>query len=341
VRLLPLYYVVLGAYCALILGLRLADPAAIEAFRERLPGYLLYCSNVYRSIEGPFSHAWSLAYEEQFYFVFGLAMAFAPRRLLVGVAAIASVLYLAPLAAAGAWDPRTNAVLRGLLFFPPSIVHGVLVGFVLATASGHRAASRLARPWISAALLAATIGLLCVERIRARPSSEGLVMLVIALLVTSCVLQPSLPVLGGRALSYVGKISYGIYLQHVLCRHVFVKASGAEHPAVVLAGMLAISIPLAHLSYRYFEAPLMRRCAPLCPRAGAAALRAERDRHAVRRVEQRTARRDVAVLALEVPGRSRREAEPRVRREVDLSHAGARRAQLLRRQDAVDLPPDA
>lgn len=262
VRLLPLYYLVLGAYCLLILGLRMADPAAIDAFRERLPGYLAYCSNVFATIEGPFSHAWSLAYEEQFYFVFGLAMAFCPRRVLVGVASVAGLLYLAPLATLGAWDPRTNTLLRGLCFFPPSIVHGVLIGFVLNTAGGFQRATVLARRWIAVVLLVATLALLCAPRIRARPESEALVMLVMALLVTSCVLQPSLPVLGGRALSYIGKISYGIYLQHVLCRHVFVKLTGAEHPGIVLAGMLALSIPLAHLSFRYFETPLMRYFAP-------------------------------------------------------------------------------
>lgn len=270
VRLLPLYYVVLGAYCVLILGLRMSDPAAIEAFRERLPGYLIYASNVLAPIEGPFSHAWSLAYEEQFYLVFGLAMGFLPRALLVGLAGVLGALYLAPLATFGAWDPKSVGVLRALLFFPPSIVHGVCLGFLLSSAAGYRAACALARPAIAFTLLAITFALLATRGIRATPALECLPVLSIALLVTSCVLQRELPILGGRALSYVGKISYGIYLQHVLCRHVFVKLTGIENPWLVLLGMLALSVPIAHLSYQYFEAPLMRRFAPyLSTRAAA------------------------------------------------------------------------
>lgn len=272
VRLFPLYYVVLGVYCALILGLGMADPAAVGAFRERLPGYLVYASNVFASIEGPFSHAWSLAYEEQFYLVFGLAIGFVPRALLVGVAAALGLLYLAPLATWGAWDPKHVGWLRALLFFPPSILHGVCLGFLLSSAAGFRAASVLARPWIAFGLLAVTFALLATSGIRSTAARECLPVLAIALLVASCVLQRGLPVLGGRALSYVGKISYGIYLQHVLCRHVFMKVTGVEDPWIVLLGMLALTIPIAHVSYRYFETPLIRRCAPrLSARSSSAA----------------------------------------------------------------------
>lgn len=59
-----------------------------------------------------------------------------------------------------------------------------------------------------------------------------------------------------RPLAYIGTISYGVYLLHKFSMHVALKL-GAEGLTYFAASLLG-SIAIARLSYKYFEAPLLR-----------------------------------------------------------------------------------
>jgi len=259
VRLLPVYYAVLLVYAWLVWGSGLVHGEARALFDERWWSYVFYYSNFVLPIEGPYSHAWSLAVEEQFYLVFGCAMVFLPRKLLVALTALLAVLTTLPL---GQYVGAGQPYVRAFAHLPPSLVHGVAIAFALDTWRGFAAAQQLARPAVVWSALALGSGLLAIPDVRSRPWILALFLLAVVVLITSAVLQERLTLLGGQALSYIGKISYGIYLQHALCRHAFEKVTGIEEPWIVLLGMTALTLPLAHLSYRYFEQPLIRRFAP-------------------------------------------------------------------------------
>ena len=66
-RILPLYYLTLGLYCVLLLGLKI-QPERAEFFRHALPYYAFYFPEyIHLNHPGPFSHSWSLGIEEKFY----------------------------------------------------------------------------------------------------------------------------------------------------------------------------------------------------------------------------------------------------------------------------------
>ena len=74
-RIYPLYLVVLGTYCVLILGLGMGDDRR-ASFVHSLPYYLAFLPEQallgWHGVEPPFAGAWSLGIEEKFYFVWPL-----------------------------------------------------------------------------------------------------------------------------------------------------------------------------------------------------------------------------------------------------------------------------
>jgi peptidoglycan/LPS O-acetylase OafA/YrhL len=87
----------------------------------------------------------------------------------------------------------------------------------------------------------------------------------LAMLVVACCMREDhalAPLLQLPILAYLGTISYGLYLLHMLCRSVVIKAlafTGVELGAFsyFLATLLP-SIVVAGLSYRYFESRFLR-----------------------------------------------------------------------------------
>jgi len=95
------------------------------------------------------------------------------------------------------------------------------------------------------------------------PHKAGLDALLAYILMGVVVWQGSVgtpwPIIGGKALVFVGRISYGIYLFHMLCQNIVQKLPVIrESPAAAFVLATPLTLLLASLSYRYFEAPFLK-----------------------------------------------------------------------------------
>jgi peptidoglycan/LPS O-acetylase OafA/YrhL len=76
-------------------------------------------------------------------------------------------------------------------------------------------------------------------------------------LVVACAIRPDHPlrhVLANRPIRYIGTISYGMYLLHVLALNFARRVIVPGKPAIVAFGVaLPVTVLIAGISYRYFE----------------------------------------------------------------------------------------
>jgi peptidoglycan/LPS O-acetylase OafA/YrhL len=261
VRLLPLYYLLLAVQTFLVFGVHLYREEIVELFRSKLPGYLFYFSNwLPTSTQGPFFCAWSLAVEEQFYLAFGFLLVFASRRYLIAAIGAMLLLKAAVLQFLGPLD-TTTSVGRVVLSYQEPILLGVLLAFALNSRRGHALFSRwVGRSWTLGALGIALFVWLSARPIRSLGTFDiQLLYVLITLIVAGLVLRKPTPVLGGPALTYVGKISYGIYLFHMFFLAIVVRLAGARNATICFLVAGTLTLLAASFSYRFFEAPIIRR----------------------------------------------------------------------------------
>lgn len=254
-RILPLYYLVLAVYCALILFARL-QPDRLEAFQRALPFYTFYFSEFphYMRFRAPFDLSWSLGIEEKFYLVwpalaFGL-LAVIRSRLMVAVG-----LLLVTLLLPSSWGPTVFLRPYGLILL------GCVVALVLHAPDGFNALRRLG-PF----QLPLLIGLLLSCVLVPEPKQwEIIVALMSALLLIATLVQPEgriARMFSTAPLVKVGGISYGIYLIHQLCLNAVERVIPATW-GMVGGTLLAIvggaaSIAAALLLSRFVEQPLIK-----------------------------------------------------------------------------------
>lgn len=94
-----------------------------------------------------------------------------------------------------------------------------------------------------------------------RSTPEQLAQLLMVLLIGClCIRERTAlhPVLSWRPLAYVGKISYGIYLMHMLCANVARRAIGERFGVALFCLTVVTVILVASISYRWLEKPLLR-----------------------------------------------------------------------------------
>jgi peptidoglycan/LPS O-acetylase OafA/YrhL len=265
-RIFPLYYAVLLLYVVLVAALERNSPAGRDFFAN-LPYFATYTSNLFVALDGRviFYFSWSLAAEEQFYLIWPLLLMklrSAGRALaMIGCVIVALVVLEVVLRPAAAL-PMAEAALRFVRGVPLAIVAGVAFALMMHERRAFAALWSLlaGSRWHSFGWLLVALGAtLWPDTPWAAPHLAG------ACLVASCVMREDhvlSPVLGSRSFVYVGSISYGLYLLHMLCKGAWVKvleALGVEGGAATLFfGTFALALVVAGLSWRYFESYFLR-----------------------------------------------------------------------------------
>jgi peptidoglycan/LPS O-acetylase OafA/YrhL len=259
-RIFPAYYAVIVVYAVLVFLVDRHSAAGIRFF-SNLPYFLTYTSNWYvikanwflgyeRII---FYYAWSLATEEQFYLFWPSVVRIARR----WYAPIAFMILLMACGEVSRWaiatrrlDPSPLAV-RMISSVATPICMGCLAAYLLHREAGYRFARRIAGQSWSAPLAVVFLVAVC--------SFEAPMLLVAAamtFLVTACVVRPDNAlrrVLEQRVLTYVGTVSYGMYLLHMLAINAVHRMLPRVSPVASFALALPLAVLLAGLSYRYFE----------------------------------------------------------------------------------------
>jgi peptidoglycan/LPS O-acetylase OafA/YrhL len=260
-RIFPALFTVLAVSSAIAFGLFL--PHSFEDFGASVVSTVLFASNLlfwqdtgYFAAppdEKPLLHTWSLAVEEQFYLVWPLLLLLILR---LGRPWVWTIPLIAGSFAASAWVADRNDA----FYLPHLRAWELLLGAVLALG----VLPPIKRAWLRELCAAVGFGLIlwAVFSYTERTPFPGLTALLpclgTALLIHCGSGQtPALPnrALGWKPVVAVGLISYSLYLWHwpsmVFARY----AVPGEPSAAAMAGIVALSVALAALSWRFVELP--------------------------------------------------------------------------------------
>jgi len=258
-RIFPLYYTVLALYVLLVWRLEPNSPAGQQFFRN-LPAFLSYTYNWIHTedLHGPnriiFFFAWSLATEEQFYLLWPGVGRF-DRKWQTPVLILIAVLLIHAGTVWGVWEGYLNAGqlwVRILLEIAAPILLGCLAAYALDRPAGFRAAYFVAGQWWSAPLSA----VLLVLGLAIPATPMILVYLSMAYLVTACCIRwdhPLRAILGNPVVRYIGAISYGMYLLHMLANNAARKIAPGLGGIATFVVTVVVAIGLASASYQLYE----------------------------------------------------------------------------------------
>lgn len=267
-RIFPPYYALLLAVG--ILALVSARGQTRAAFLAALPFYLTYTSNWIVHQAPNMGILWSLAAEEQFYLFWPPVERFLSRgRVLLVMGVVIAINQAINFGLLDGWLQSRVGVGRNDLSilqatFTP-ICLGVLIAHALHDPAGHRRAHRLlGGQRAPLALLALLLVLLNVPNPEIAGVHRLAIQLCMVLLIASCVVREghilSVP-LSWKPVRYVGVISYGMYLYHMWVAHaagIALKRFGLPKTRYEFAVVLLGTVLVAHLSFRYFETPILR-----------------------------------------------------------------------------------
>jgi len=263
-RIFPLYYVVLLMLTMYFLFVG-GESNQRASFLHELPFHATYTSNLVE-VHSMMAITWSLSTEEQFYLLWPPLLAFLG---LWSVPVLALFLVVNQAVNFGGLDGLLSSV--GMAYeslvilqctFTP-IILGALLAFALASDRIRTHLGRVMPRWtlllfVVLMLIAANVP----GDIRGWPRLSF--QLATAAFLAAVVLQPThrmVSALEWKPLVYIGTVSYGVYLLHMLVVDVMKRGfakTGLQSEGLFFCACLAGTIALAGVSFRYFERPLLR-----------------------------------------------------------------------------------
>ncbi len=262
-RIFPVYYALLLVLAILFFGVA-RDSGMAADFRSKFPFYITYTSNWIHDLS-ILAVTWSLATEEQFYLFYPLLEKYLKKLVLplMGV-----FLIINQLINYGILFPVAHSQLEILQSTFTPIIFGVLLAHLLYNQRGFEIAYRLVGERWSAVIFA--VALLILINIPAFGSDISgtprlLIQILMTLLVASVVVREDhrlQPLLQIRPLMRLGVLSYGLYLFHMLVRHVvyavMARVGLLEVPFLLLIAVTIGTWIAAELSFRFFESPFLK-----------------------------------------------------------------------------------
>jgi peptidoglycan/LPS O-acetylase OafA/YrhL len=260
-RIFPLYYAVLALYCVLVFVTLRGTPKAAE-FWANLPAFATYTSNWFVNLENGAAHgvtfyfAWSLATEEQFYLFWPSLMVLLllcfKREWVLALAAGALLVVQILCASLG------NAAFLATVFasLAPAILFGVAFAVLLNNQACFAVLYRvLGRRF--AAPLAFVLLLVSLQLDASRLLSSAVMAVLVAAV---CIREDTYlhPILRWRPAAFVGTISYGVYLMHMLAANAVRGVVRHQMGIDVFVLTTLVVIAMAYVSFRFFEAPILR-----------------------------------------------------------------------------------
>lgn len=257
-RIWPLYY----AFLVLTYFVFPRFDLAPEASFDRQAWYWLYLQNLPTPVrswdvsEGP-GHFWSLAVEEHFYLVWPWIVAWAvPRRLWIWA--------LAAIVVSVALRVVFTHQRLGIYYFTPCRLDGLALGALLAIVESRGRLQRWRGVWIAGFWLSALALFFLWPKIggRGAPWVQGSKFFVISALYAGLIGIAATSsgalsaVLRSRALVECGKVSYGMYVYHVVCFEI-ARRIGVGHGFLWAVCAFALTFAVAELSFRVFERPFL------------------------------------------------------------------------------------
>lgn len=285
-RIFPVYYAYLAVvFCLYHPYLRAkvggTEPSAASAWWP-----ILYLGNLEMVRSGTdggagLSHLWSLCVEEHFYLIWPIAIALIARRKLILVCFVGVALAVL----CRTWLAASGVRHESIYMLSPAridaLLAGAAVGIWETTPDSKAVMARACRPIIIClmpilAAIAATggFGLSRVVVVTFGWSASAIFFAaIVAWLVTT---ERPTRLLASRPLRRLGRLSYGIYLWHMLtiplANRIFGRATTGARLSVI-AAEVAISIVLAQLSWKFIETPALtfkrhfRYGRPITPRS--------------------------------------------------------------------------
>lgn len=272
-RIFPVYYFLVLSVFLVYFVISPWKPDGFEFYKNTFPVLLLYAQNILVVSLGVFFHTWSLAMEEQFYLVWPTIEKYLCLRSRIFIVFI--VFIVSEMCNFGVFNGWLDEVYEFsgahlkpmfLITFTPIIV-GVSLAYMLHDQRGYALLARFLR-WRYSVL--GITGLIVVVCEMAPESLQGwpklIIHLLMGLLLASVVIREDHCVAGllnQRWISYVGSISYGVYLYHTIVigiiAGIYAKFGYPEQEAM-LTFLLAVffSIAIAHFSFQYLEKPFLR-----------------------------------------------------------------------------------
>ena len=252
-RIFPLYYGVLLIYI-IVVFLMERNSAVGQGFFNNIIYFATYTSNIFVPLDGRviFYFAWSLAAEEQFYIIWPLLLC-----LTVTLAKASVPLCFVFLAC-------VMSHVFGIKFLsevPLAIVTSALLAIGLHSKKCFPLLQFiLGRTWSSVAFGIALIVGLTVPVV-----PEFVLQILFTAFVGSCVIREDnhfAPLFLLKPVAYIGTISYGMYMLHMLCKNAVAKLANTLKFSVdgleVFSLTLVAAIIAATLSFKYYESFFMK-----------------------------------------------------------------------------------
>lgn len=251
----PLYYALLFFMFVLVPLLRPTEGAFIFIKSHPWQSYLFFVQNFFvKGVgAGPLGLTWSLAIEEQFYLVWPLLVFLIPKKYLGYVlgALVAGTVILRAILFVKGYDPLY------LYINPFCRLDGLASGALLAL--WHRSESydlKHERTMIIAATCAGILGV-AIFGLSNPVSCYLFFSVVFVALVAFATWQNAPKMLSWRPLAFIGTISYGLYLLHVVAYDVLRSTRLGQLGWASAFIMIAFALFLATASWYCFEKPIL------------------------------------------------------------------------------------